>query len=231
MSNRTELNWTVQLNWSELPNSLRPHGLEHTRLLPPCPSPTPGVCWNSCPLSWWCHPTISSSVIPFSSCPQSFPASGSYPMSQFFASGGQSIGVSASASVFPVNIFRTDFLYDWWLMKLCCCCCEVAQSCPTLCNPMDCSLPGSSVHGIFQARILEWVAISFSRGLINPISVPLTSFYSMRWGRNGVKIRMWPIGSYKDLSSVVYSDQILAPSLATCLTLGLSPTLFPHLQS
>ena len=85
-------------------DSLRPHGLQHAR--PLCPSPTPGVYSNSCPLSWWCHPTISSSVIPFSSCLQSFPASGSFPMSQFFASGGQSIGASASASasVLPMNI-------------------------------------------------------------------------------------------------------------------------------
>ena len=78
------------------------HGLQHTR--PPCPSPIPGVYSNSCPLSRWCHPTISSSVIPFSSCPQSCPASGSFPMSQLFASGGQSIGVSPSASVLPMNI-------------------------------------------------------------------------------------------------------------------------------
>ena len=72
-------------------NSLRPHGLQHNRS--PCASPTPGVYSNSCPLSWWCHPTISSSVVHFSSCPQSFPASGSFQMSQFFASGDQSIGV------------------------------------------------------------------------------------------------------------------------------------------
>ena len=78
------------------------HGLQHGR--PPCPSPTPGVYSNSCPLSQWCHPTISSSVVPFSSCLQSFPASGSFQMSQLFASGGQSIGVSASASVLPMNI-------------------------------------------------------------------------------------------------------------------------------
>ena len=77
------------------------HGLQHAR--PPCPSPTPGVYSNSCPLSQWCHPTISSSVIPFSSCPQSFPASESFPMSQLFASGGQSNGVSASTSVLSVN--------------------------------------------------------------------------------------------------------------------------------
>ena len=77
------------------------HELQHAR--PPCPSPTPGVHPNPCPLSWWCHPTISSSVIPFSSCLQSFPGSGSFQMSQLFASGGQSIGVSASTSVLPMN--------------------------------------------------------------------------------------------------------------------------------
>ena len=76
-------------------------GLQHAR--PPCPSPTPGVHPNSCPLSQWCHPTISSSVIPFSSCPQSFTVSGSFPMSQLLASGGQSIGVSALTSVLPMN--------------------------------------------------------------------------------------------------------------------------------
>ena len=76
------------------------HGLQHTRH--PCPSPTPAACWNSCPLSWWCHPTISSSVVPFSRL-QSFPASGSYQMSQLFASGGQNIGLSASTSVLPMN--------------------------------------------------------------------------------------------------------------------------------
>ena len=93
---------SVQFNHSVVYDSLRPHGLQHTR--PPCPSPTPRVYTNSCPLSQWCHPTISSSVIPFFSCLQSFPASGSFPMSQFFASGDHSIGVSASASVLPMNI-------------------------------------------------------------------------------------------------------------------------------
>ena len=82
-------------------DSLWLHELLHART--PCPSPTPGVYPNSCPTSWWCHPTISSSVVPFSSCPQSLPASGSFPMSQLFAWGGQSIGVSASASVLPMN--------------------------------------------------------------------------------------------------------------------------------
>ena len=83
-------------------DSLWPCGLQHSR--PPCPSPTPRVYSNSCPLSRWCHPAISSSVIPFSSCLQSFPASGSFRMNQFFASGDQSTGVSASASVLPMNI-------------------------------------------------------------------------------------------------------------------------------
>ena len=89
-------------------NSLRPHELQHAR--PPCPSPSPGVCSNSCPLSWWCHPTISSSVVPFSSHPQSFLVSGSFQMSQLFASGGQSIG--ALASVLPMNI------QGWFLLGL-----------------------------------------------------------------------------------------------------------------
>ena len=95
---------------SVMSNSLRPHRLQHAR--PPCPSPTPWVYPNSCPLSWWCHPTISSSVVPFSSHPQSFPASGSIPMSQFFASGAQRIGVSASASVLPMNI-QSWFPLGW----------------------------------------------------------------------------------------------------------------------
>ena len=99
---------SVQFSLSVVSNSLQPHGLQHTR--PPCPSATPGACSNSCPSSQWCHPTISSSVIPFSSYLQSFPASGSFLRSQFFASGGQSIGVSASASVLPVNI------QDWFLL-------------------------------------------------------------------------------------------------------------------
>ena len=96
------LHSSIQFSHSVMSNSLRPHGLQHARL--PCPSPTPRAHSNSCPWSRWCHPAISSSVIPFSSCPQSLPASGSFQMNQFFASGGQSIGVSASASVLPMNI-------------------------------------------------------------------------------------------------------------------------------
>ena len=97
-------------------NSLQPHGLQHTR--PPCPSPIPGVYSNPCPLSRWCHPTISSSVVPFSSCPQSLPASGSFTMSQILAWGGQSIGVSASVSVLSMDIW-VDFLYDWLIWSPC----------------------------------------------------------------------------------------------------------------
>ena len=85
---------------------LWPHGLQHARF--PCSSPSPGACWNLCPWSRWCHPTISSSVVPFSSCLQSFPAAGSFPISQFFTSGGQNMGVSASSSVLPMNI------QDWF---------------------------------------------------------------------------------------------------------------------
>ena len=97
---------SVQFSRSAVSDFLWPHGLQHTRL--PCPSPAPRACSNSCPSSWWCHPTISSSVIPFFSCLPSFPASGYFPMNQFFASGGQSIGASASASVLPMNI------QDWF---------------------------------------------------------------------------------------------------------------------
>ena len=92
---------SVQSSHSVVSDSLRPHELQQAR--PPCPSPTLRVHPNPCPLSQWCHPTISSSVVPFSSCPQSFPKSESFPKSQFFTSGGQIIGVSASASVLPMN--------------------------------------------------------------------------------------------------------------------------------
>ena len=92
---------SVQFSRSVMSDSLQPHELQHIR--PPYPSPTPGVHPNPCPLCQWCHPTISSSIIPFSSCPQSFPASGSFHMSHLFASSGQSIGVSASTSVPPMN--------------------------------------------------------------------------------------------------------------------------------
>ena len=99
---------------AQLCPTLQPHEPQHAR--PPCPSPTPGVHPNSCPLSWWCHPAISSSVIPFSSCPQSLPASESFPRSQLFAWGSQSIGVSASASVLPKNTQdRSPLEWTGWI--------------------------------------------------------------------------------------------------------------------
>jgi len=112
--NRMRYHFTLvrisQFSRSVMSDSLWPHRLHHARL--PCPSSTPGAYSNSCPSRWWCHPTISSSVVPFSSCLQSFPTSGSFPMSLFFASDGQSIWVSASASVLPMNI------QDWFPLGL-----------------------------------------------------------------------------------------------------------------
>ena len=99
----------VKFSHTVVSDSLWPHGLQHAR--PPCPSRIPGVYSNPCPLNRWCHPTISSSVIPFFSCLQSFPESGSFPMSWFFPTGGQSIGASASASVLPMNI------QDWFPLR------------------------------------------------------------------------------------------------------------------
>ena len=125
-------------------DSLRPHGLQHTRL--PCPSPFPRAYSNSCPSSWWCHPTVSSSVVPFSSCLQSFPAPGSFPMSQFFTSGGQSPG-----GISPSNEYSGLISFQFS---------SVAQSCPTPCNPMDCSTPGFPVlHYLpeFAQTHVHWV--------------------------------------------------------------------------
>ena len=109
---------SVQFSSSVESNSLRPHEPRHAR--PPCPSPTAGVHPNSCPSNWWCHPTISSSVVPFSSCPQSFPASGSFQMSQLFASSGQSIAVSASTPIPPMNTQeRSPLGWTGWISLQC----------------------------------------------------------------------------------------------------------------
>ena len=181
-------------------NSLRPHGLHYIRL--PCPSSSPGACSNSRPSSRWCYPTISSSVVHFSSSLQSFPASGSFPKSQFFPSSGQNIGDSASVSVLPmsiqdwfplelsgwislqsrnsqessptpqfksINSLALSFLYGPTLtyisqykplLLIFYVCfgvyvCSITQSCPSFVDPMDYSPPGSSVHGISQARTPE----------------------------------------------------------------------------
>ena len=197
--------YSVHFSISVVSHSLWPNGLEHACL--PCLSPTPGACSKSCPLTQWCHPTISSSVVHFSSCLQLFQASWSFPMSQFFPSGGQSVGASASASVFPINI------QDWFPLGLtglislqskglsrvfskhhsskasvlqhsafimvqlshpymttrktialtAAVAAKSCQLCPTLCDPIDGSPPGSPIPGILQARTLEWVAIAFSK--------------------------------------------------------------------
>ena len=170
-------------------DSLRPHGLQHTRL--PCPSLPPRVCSNSSPLSRWCHPTISSFVTPFSSCPQSFPASGSFQMSPFFASGGQSIGASASALVLPVNIQGwfpsglTDLmpLLSKGLSRV-----WVSESHTvvtfilslTFSDPMDCIVP----RILPQVRILEWVAYPFFRGSSQPRDQTRVSCIAGRFSTN-----------------------------------------------
>ena len=142
---------SVQFSRSVVSDSLRPHEPQHAR--PPCPSPTPRVYSNSRPPSRWCHPTTLSSVVPFSSCPQSFPASGSYPVSELFTSGGQSIGVSASLSVLPMNTqdwsplgwtgSPTQIEVSVYFSGI------VTQLCQTLCELMDCRPPGFSVHVLF----------------------------------------------------------------------------------
>ena len=140
---------SVQFSHSVMSVSLQPHELQHTR--PPCPSPTPGVRSNSHQSSRWCHPAISSSVVPFSSCPQSLPAS-------VFSNESALHMRWPKYWSFSFNINKMF----WWVKVL------VAQSCPPLCDPMDCSLPGFSIYGILQLRILEWIVISFSRRSSQP---------------------------------------------------------------
>ena len=137
-----------------MPNSLPPHGLQHTRL--PCPSPTPGACSNSCPLSQWCHPTILSSAIPFSSCLQSSPASGSFPMNQFFASGGQSIGASTSVSVLPMNF------QDWLPFSFC-----PRDTQDIVVESNDSSININTFHLLLGVKVpsVQWVVIPFTRNI------------------------------------------------------------------
>ena len=147
---------SVQFSHSVVSDSLWSHGPQHARL--PCSSPTPRACSNSCPSSWWCHPTISSSVIPFASCFQSFPASGSFLMSRLFTSDAQSIGASASVSVLAVNTQDwSPFGWTGWISvqskglsrvfsNIKVQFSSVAQSCLTLCDPMNRSTPGLPVH-------------------------------------------------------------------------------------
>ena len=147
---------SVQFSRSVMSNSLRPHGLQHAR--PPCPSPTPGAYSNLMSIESVIPSYHLILCHPFSSHLQIFPASGSFPMSRFFTSGGPSIGVSAAASILPMN--SQDWFplgFTGWISLL--------QSCPTLCDPVNST---HHCHGTLQARILEWVAISFSRGTSRP---------------------------------------------------------------
>ena len=168
---------SVQFNRSVVSNSLRPHGLHHARL--PCPSPTPRACSNSCPSSQWCHPTISSSVVPFSSHLQSFPASGSLQISQFFASGGQSIGASALASVllmnnqdwFPLELTGLIALLSKWNRNLSCC------SWSRRMNFMNCSTSGFPVlHHLpeLAQTHVHWVGDTNQPS--HPLSSPSSAF-------------------------------------------------------
>ena len=133
---------------SVVPNSLRPHGLKHAR--PPCPLPTPWVYPNSCPVSRWCHPAISSSVVPFSSRLQSFPASGSFPMSQLFTSGGQSTGFSALASFLPKN--TQDWSAFEWTGWISCCPRYSQESSPT---PQFKSINSSALSFLYSPTLIS----------------------------------------------------------------------------
>ena len=153
--------YSVQFGCLGVSNSLRPDGLQHART--PCPLLTPGIYSNSCPLSWWCHPTISFSVVPFSSLLQSFPSSGSFQMSQFFESGGQSIGVSASASVLSMN--NQDWFPLGWLVGSPCCPRDSQESSPTHSSKasiLQCSaffiVPAlTSIHDYWKKHSLDYM--------------------------------------------------------------------------
>ena len=171
---------SVHFIHSVVSDSLQPHELQHAR--PPYPSPTPGVYPNPCPSSQLCHPTISPSVVPFSSCHQSFPASGSFQNESVLhirwpKDWSFSFNISPSNEhprLISFSIYWLNLLAVQGTLKLLqllftlLCCTKSPQSCLTLCNPMDYSPQVSSVHGILQARVLEWVAISFSRRSSQP---------------------------------------------------------------
>ena len=157
---------SVQFSRSVMSNSLRPHGLQHAR--PPCPSPTPGAYSNLMSIESVIPSYHLILCHPFSSHLQIFPASGSFPMSRFFTSGGPSIGVSAAASNLPMN--SQDWFplgFTGWISLL--------QSCPTLCDPVNST---HHCHGTLQARILEWVATPFSRGSSRPTDQTHVSYVS-----------------------------------------------------
>ena len=201
-----------QFSHSVVSDSLQPHGLQHAR--PLCPSPAPGVYSNSCPLSWWCHPTTSSSVVPFFSCLQSFPASGSFPMSKFFASGGQSIGVSASTSVPPMNT-QDWFPLGWtgWISLL-----SKSIGYPEMHSMVAPELQwdprDSTVHGILLARMLEWIAIPFSSGSsrardrtqVSRIAGGCSTSSATREAQWVQRSTVWPRLSSRTLGSLVNTE-------------------------
>ena len=155
-------------------NSWQPHESQHARL--PCPSPTPGTYSNSCPSSWWYHPTISSSVVPFSSSLQPFPGSGSFPMSQFFASGGQSIGVSASASVLPMNIqgWFPLGLIDLNLLSIQ----ETLRSLLQLHNSKASILQCSAFFMVQLSHLYMTTGKTMAPNYLRPATMPLSSSFS-----------------------------------------------------
>ena len=176
-----------QISRSVVSDSLRPHESQHAR--PPCPSPTPRVHSDSCPSSQWCHLAVSSLVVPFSSCPQSLPASESSPMSQPFEWGGQSTGVSASASFLPKKSqgWSPSEWTGWISLQskgLSRVFSSIAQLCLTLCDPMDCSMPGFPVlHQLLKLAQthVHWVgdAIQPSHPLWSP-SPPLSRIFNFK---------------------------------------------------
>ena len=157
---------SVQFSSSVVSDSLRPHELQHARA--PCPTPNPRVYSNSCPLSRWCHPTISFSVVPFSSHLLCFPLSGSFPMSQFFASSGQSIGVSASASVLPINI------PDWFPLGL----------------TGLISLQPKGLSRVFTNTTVQRHQSFFMVQLSHPYGPTLTSIYDY-WSKESMLCKIW----------------------------------------
>ena len=168
---------SVQFRHSVVSDSLWPQGQQHAR--PPCPSLTPRVYLDSCPLSQWCHPTISSSIVPFSSCLQSFPASGSFQMSQFFTTGGQSIGISASTSVLPMNI--QDWFPLGWLVGSPCSPRDSQESSPTprfksINSLMLSFLYGptlTSIHDHWKIALTRWTFVGKVTSLLfNMLSWP-----------------------------------------------------------
>ena len=181
MDGFVDLSFALQFSSvAQLYVTLRPCGLQHARL--PCPSPTPRACSNLCPLSQWCHPSVSSSVVPFSSCPQSFPASGSFPVSQFFASGGQSVGVSASVSVLPMNI------QGWFPLGL-------TSLISLQCKGLSRVFSSTTVqkHQFFSTRLSLW---SNSSGFLLCHKLQLCCHIQVhvpdaQWGQTNLNIKDW----------------------------------------